>query len=256
MTVAEQQRARRSDAGAIRQTPRDAQLLQWMSQMYGMPLDLIQRALDVSQVRVYQLVRRWERAGWIWRGRPDAGPAWVWPRRGVAQEYLGWDASWTPRPTTTAHTRAVAALRLYRMGLDLDRWVSERQLRHDYQGWRTRGQAEPHMPDGVEVLLDGTRALVEVELTPKTATRYLAAERQTYQELDGLLLQVENRAVDLGCSVVAYWCSPAARPVVDQQVREYQRRSQMKRRSGGSVTWVVRSLEEVPGWRLPSDGDK
>lgn len=252
MLVEERQRAKRVDAGVVRQTARDAQLLEWMSHMYGLPLDLIQRGLDIGQVRTYQLAQRWEKAGWTRRGKPDAGPTWVWPTRTTARQYLGWDAAeWVPRATTAAHTRAVAAVRLHRAGLALDRWESERSLRHE-QGYRKRGQTEPHMPDGIEVLEDGTRVLVEVELTAKSPARYIESNAQSFDVLNGLLLQVSNRAHELGCQAVAYWCAPAALPVVQRAVNEFVGRLRRGRGHDPATEtrWYVNRLEDVPGWTV------
>lgn len=250
MFVDERQRAKRVDAGVIRQTARDAQLLEWMSHMYGLPLDLIQQGLEIGQVRAYQLAQRWEKAGWTKRGKVDTGPLWVWPTKATARQYLGWDCEqWTPRATTSAHHRAVAAVRLHRAGLALDRWISERSLLHEL-GYRKQGRKEPHTPDGIEVLPDGRKVLIEVELTAKSPERYLESAAQHYQATGGLLQQIDNRAYELGCYAVAYWCSPAAMPVVSRQVEEYQRRVRAEGGRAAETQWFVRSLEEVPKWTL------
>jgi len=253
MLVEEQrQRRKRSDVGAVRQTARDAQLLEFMTHQYGLPLDLVAQATGVSTPRSYALGSRWKKAGWVETGKVDPGPTWVWPRRAMASQYLGWDAPyWRPLATTTAHTRAVAAVRLHRVGLDASRWISERSLRHQ-QGYRERGVSEPHTPDGIEVLPDGQRALIEVELTAKSPGRYLVPNARTFQRTEGLLQTISVRADQLGCNTIAYWCAPSALSVVKAQVEEYQQRRRVE--SNGrpdDKTWVVRGLEEVPGWTVP-----
>lgn len=252
MLVEQRQRAKRIDAGMVRQTARDVAFLEFMAHQYGMPMDLVAQAAGVSMPRTYALVSRWKRAGWVKTGKVDAGPTWVWPTKSTARQYLGWDAAeWTPRATTTQHVRAVAAVRLHQVGLDLERWISERTLRHE-GGYRVKGQTEPHLPDGVEILADGRRVLVEVELTAKSPGRYLEPARQTFEAYDGLLLKIQNRARQLGCVGVAYWCAPAALPVVSWAVAEFQERIRRAQKGKpNDVQWFVCKLEEVPGWEVP-----
>lgn len=253
MFVEERQRAKRVDAGVVRQTARDAQLLEWMSSMYGLPLDLVRQALGISEVRTYQLVQRWVKAGWVRRGKVDAGPTWIWPTKAVADQYLGWKApEWAPRSTTAQHTRAAAAVRLHQAGLNLDRWVSERSLRHD-QGWRQQGRKEPHTPDGIEILPDGRRVLIEVELTAKQRARYIDQPLSTSPDVHrGLLLEISVRANELGCDAVAYWCAPHVVRQVQEVVTEYEQRDEIpsERAGRGRKYWYVRNLEEVPGWTV------
>lgn len=252
MLMEQRQRARRIDAGVVRQTARDVAFLEFMAHQYGMPMDLVAQAAGVSMPRTYALVSRWKRAGWVKTGKVDTGPTWVWPTKSTARQYLGWDAAeWTPRATTTQHVRAVAAVRLHRVGFDLERWISERTLRHE-GGYRVRGQTEPHLPDGVEVLADGRRVLVEVELTAKAPSRYLEPARQTFEAYDGLLLEIQNRARQLGCVGVAYWCAPAALDVVQRSVVDFQERIRRAQKGKpNDVQWFVCKLEEVPGWAVP-----
>lgn len=249
------QRARRVDAGVVRQTGRDAVVLEWLAHMYGAPVDVVGNVMGVSEDRLGQLVRRWIRAGWVGRDYVDAGAVWVWPRKLVANRFLGWDArEWKPRPTVAGHVRAVGAVRAYLCGLELDRWVSERQLWHEW-GWRVRDRNVPHMPDGVEIRSDGSRVLVEVELTSKTRSRYIG-DAGGGHVVNGVLEDVRKRAVDLGCSSVAYWCAPHVVSVIEGVVGEYRRREVARNEArvrGGyevvePVVWAVRSLEGVRGW--------
>lgn len=250
MQVAQRrERKTRRDAGTVRQTARDAQMLELMAHTYGLPLDLVRAGLGVGMPRVYQLAQRWRDAGWVRMAQVDAGPSWVWPTREVARQMLGWDADWSPRATTTGHARAAAALRLHQVGLDLDRWISERTLRHEEGGYRRKGQTEKHTPDGVEILPDGRRVLIEVELTAKSPERYVVPGSSDAFP-NGLLAEISNRAHDLGCSAVAYWCAPQIRPVVERAVAEFRRRD----RGPQPVQWFVRDLSEVPGWSVERSG--
>ncbi len=258
---AQPKRAKRSDAGTARRTARDAELMEWMAHMYGIPMDLLQHHLNVTEERARQIVRRWEQAGWVKRDYVDAGSAWVWPTKATTDQFLGWNArEWKPRPTTAAHTRAVAAVRARRTGFALDRWESERSLWHEH-GWRLKDEEYPHMPDGVEILENGNRVLIEVELTAKARTRYLSKERESgtggVNLHDGLLPEIQRRARDLNCSGIAYWCSPVALPVIEDVTKEYSVRSEIQMRNspnpqrlGEKFQFHVRSLEEeVPAWQ-------
>ena len=249
-----QQRAKRSDAGIARQTGRDAVLMEWMAHMYGVPIDLLQHHLGVGDVRMRDLVRRWVGAGWMRKGSVDAGAPWLWPVRNIQNQFLGWETKeWAPRPTTAAHTRAVAAVRMHQMGFDLTRWVSERDLLHEH-GWRLKDEIVSHMPDGVEILPDGSKVMIEVELTAKTRTRYVE-ERNQFNNAGGLIQDIQLRASDLGCSRIAYWCAPNVLPLVKEAVGEYQSRRDRERRQATrpedmarEKDWFFRNLEEVPRW--------
>lgn len=235
MLVEKQQRAKRVDAGVVRQTARDAALLEWIAHMYGLPMDLLQRYLGISQVRTYQLVQRWKRAGWVKTAKVDAGPTWVYLTRSTATRYLGWDADWTPRATNTGHARAVAALRLYRSDFELERWISERTLRHE-QGYRKKGTKEEYTPDGIEVLPDGRRVLIEVELTAKGPDR-----------MRGVVSDVMHRANHLGCFAVAYWATPSAASSVEAAVAAYRQEWGVR---DVDPQWFIERIGDVPGWTV------
>lgn len=252
-------RAKRRDAGVVRQTARDAVLLEIVAHQYGVPLDLMENVLGVTPQAAHAVVGRWKRAGWVRSGKVDAGAMWVWPSRSMARALLGWDVpDWVPRPTVAGHVRAVAAVRLYRIGLDVGRWESERTLQHRV-GWRPRGESVPHVPDGVEVLPDGRRVLVEVELTAKTRSRYLepVARNGETDMVRGLLSNVVERARELECVGVMYWCAPEVLKQVQDVAGEFVERDRARRsrsRSpellGPEVRWAIRDIEEVPGWRV------
>lgn len=261
LAMAERQRAQRIDAGTVRQTARDGQVLHWLSEMYGAPADLVRTALGVGQPRLYQLIQRWLKAQWIEKPvQVDAGPAWIYPRQHVVRDYLEWSpANWVPKATTAAHTRAVAAVRLFEHGqhgwppFEVGHWISERQLAHE-QGFARKGQPQEHIPDGVLVLPDGTRVLVEVELTAKSIERYRSK-----------LTEIRIKADRIGCAHVAYYTKPGeVTNVVGRMVRERaeerEREIHRQRQGAGSggtpgPQWHVRSLEGVPGWKFdPASG--
>ncbi len=245
-------RAKRSDAGTVRRTARDAELMEWMAHMYGIPMDLLQHHLNITEERARQVVRRWEQAAWVKRDYVDAGSAWVWPTKATTDQFLGWNArEWKPRPTTAAHTRAVAAVRAHRTGFALDRWESERSLWHEH-GWRLKDEEYPHMPDGVEILENGARVLIEVELTAKTRTRYLSKERAFGGGVnlhDGLIPEIQRRARDLDCSSIAYWCSPAALRTVREVMNEFTLRVNSQKDDKYRRIYVRSLEEEIPRWQ-------
>lgn len=232
-------RSPRSDRGTVRQTARDVHLLTWLSEMYGAPLDLIERLAGVSRPRAYGLVSRWKKAGWVKSGQVDAGPAWVWPTQSTASAYLERQVTnWRPALARVAHLRATAALRLHRVGADLDRWEGERQLTARY--FLKKADKPGHRPDGVEITGDGRRVAIEVELTAKNAERYWDPVTES-----GLLNEVANAARNAGAQDVAYWCTRAVRPVLERAIAQYQRKW------GGrevSIRWWLLDIEEVPGW--------
>lgn|SRR5690606_28665267 len=237
-------RSPRSDRGTVRQTARDVHLLTWLSEMYGAPLDLIERLADVSRPRAYGLVSRWKKAGWVKSGQVDAGPAWVWPTQSTASAYLERQVTnWRPALARVAHLRATAALRLHRVGADLDRWEGERQLTARY--FLKKADKPGHRPDGVEITGDGRRVAIEVELTAKNAERYWDPVTES-----GLLNEVANAARNAGAQDVAYWCTRAVRPVLERAIAQYQRKW------GGrevSIRWWLLDIEEVPGWKWSTE---
>ncbi len=72
-------RAKRVDVGGVRQTERDAVLMEVMAHQYGLPEDLLGSVLGVSAQSVQSVMLRWKRAGWVRSGR------WMRGRRG-----FGW----------------------------------------------------------------------------------------------------------------------------------------------------------------------
>jgi len=165
----------------VRMTPRDAAALEWLSQMYGAPLDVVAALTQTTQKRAYALVARWKAAGWVDTGRINAGPMWVWPKRKTATAYLGWDPDyWVPRGSTAEHFRATAVARLALTGADTSAWWSERQLRHEQtRDRKTAGSTDPYLADGRFLRAeDGRWYSIEVELNSKgtTRTRHVVAQ--------------------------------------------------------------------------------
>ncbi len=191
--------------------------------MYGVQVDQLAAALEVSDRRVSALVARWATAGLAESARLGPGPRWVWlTKTGLARCGLPYTAS-TPALSRLAHLRAVTAVQLALAGTPQFEaaqafWRSERRLRAKYGrrlGLREHlPDGEVHWPDSGPFPWAGECWAIEAELSPKTVSRTTAIMRE-----------VLTRTGDYGGEVCAagqpprharaiYVCSPAARRVV------------------------------------------
>lgn len=163
-------RARRSDAGTVRCSARDLELLRVVGEQYAVTLPQLARMMDCSPHAARWLRSRWERAGWD-RGRAllVGEPVFVWlTRRGHSLAGVEYSV-WRPNAGMLAHIAAVTDVRLH----VLDRhpgaaWVCERELHRELAA--TGGSRQRHRPDGL-VVIDGREVAVEVELTLKRRVR-------------------------------------------------------------------------------------
>lgn len=233
----ERQRARRSDAGKPRLTPRDAMALEWLAQMYGAPQDVVASLLGATIDRSYKVVERWVRARQVDTATVDAGYRWIWTPPTAASAWLGWQPpNWRPRLGTAMHVRATAEIRLAFCGSSLEGWVSERLLRHEASqdvGRRMSGQRVAHIPDGLLLLPTGQPCRIEAELSPKEIGR------------------VESILRELGPDPVLYVVTPESRRTV---VRAIHRHEQWARSAGGNAGHIkVMDLEEVRACRSQED---
>ncbi|BDT97303.1 hypothetical protein [Nocardia sputorum] len=182
---------------SFRLSPRDLAGLTVLAEMYGAPLDVVAEMLGVSINRAYRITAKWEAAQMISakRMRPVPGPSWIFPTKSSAEALLGRSVRyWVPTPKMAAHTKAVLQLRLALVGLDLDRWISERSMRADV-GLVKAGQPRPHIHDGRYITAAGELWAVEVELTAKSS----AAARSS-------LLQALKVAEKAQCTGLTYYC--------------------------------------------------
>ena len=198
-------RARRSDAGRVRITPRDAAGLAFAAQMYACPYDLLARRLKVTTGTLHGILFRWRRAGLAETAVITPGPAWCWiTQHGLDRLGYPWTAS-EPALSLLAHIRAAVAVRLWLESGEEYRerrakWRPEREIRAGLSAAGRMG----HVPDA-EIIWPGNgttrgeRWAVEVELTPKGHDRVTRI-------ISGLLKS------PYACTV--YLCSKAALPVV------------------------------------------
>lgn len=139
--VTERARATRSDAGTVRCSARDVELLRIVGEQYAVTLPQLARLMDCSPHAARWLRTRWERAGWA-RGRAVlvGEPVFVWlTRRGHGIAGVDY-AVWRPNAGMLAHIAAVTDVRL-----DVLRrhpgaqWVSERELHREVAAGRAAG---------------------------------------------------------------------------------------------------------------------
>jgi hypothetical protein len=175
--TAERARATRSDAGAVRCSARDVELLRVVGEQYAVTLPQLAQLMDCSPHAARWLRTRWERAGWV-RGRAMlvGEPVFVWlTRRGHGIAGIDY-AVWRPNAGMLAHIAAVTDVRLdvmrRRPGAQ---WVSERELHREVAA--APGRLQRHRPDGL-VVLDGREVAVEVELTLKRRARIESIMRE------------------------------------------------------------------------------
>lgn len=197
----------RSDAGTIRATERDMQLLRWIAEQYAIPIDQLAELIGATEHAARRLMQRWKKAGWaegrvlIVRERPLV---WV-TRRGL--DDMGIDyRPWEPTLAKIEHIRAVNAVRL---SLEASRpngiWTSERQLLKEQaqrqRAAREKGLEPPkahHLADGLwQIAVDADPTAVEVERS------YKGTERTT---------QIMLHLVHTQKLKVAYFTTPTIKP--------------------------------------------
>lgn len=164
-------------------TSREMVLLTVLADMYGAPLDLVAQMLGVSESRAYRIVRKLRKAKVVSElgTRPVPGPSWITPTRSTADALLGRSTKyWLPSPKMANHTRTVLEVRLALVGMDLERWISERQLRSEIAP-AALGETRPHIHDGRYINAAGELIAVEVELTDKNLKAAKTAVAQAFQ---------------------------------------------------------------------------
>lgn len=149
--------------------PVDMTVLTILAEQYGAPLDRVAAMLGASMKNTYRKTAKWRAAHMVssLRVRPVPGPSWVFPTRAAVEALLPFYAKyWTPSPKMAAHVTAVLDVRLALVGMDLERWISERELRSQL-GPTKAGVSRPHVHDGRFLDSEGRWWAVEVE-TPLT----------------------------------------------------------------------------------------
>lgn len=180
MTASNRQRARRSDAGQVRLTQRDAAVLRFLGEQFGCPLSVAADLYGVGDRVARRHVARLERAGFASR-LTVAGQQWVVPTRpGLRFADLDYEV-WQPRAWKLDHVEGVARLRLVLQARypDAD-WTSERQIR---SRWANSG-ARVRFADGQLDLADGRCIGVELETHRKKRHEYEGIVRDVDPDFD------------------------------------------------------------------------
>ncbi|WP_280410998.1 hypothetical protein [Nocardia asiatica] len=158
----------------VRIGPRDLWAVQWLSEMRGVPMDVVADLLGTSEPNAYRVALRWKDAGLVIAEslRPVPGSQWVVPTATTATSLLGFTVqSWIPGPKEAKHLTLTARVRLALAGNEPgveDTWVSERVLRRsDAQRPIGFGGERPHLHDGHWTDDLGRLHAIEVELTRK-----------------------------------------------------------------------------------------
>jgi hypothetical protein len=187
VTASKGLRARRSDAGQVRLSERDATVLRFLGEQFGAPLSVVAGLYGVGDRVARRHVARLERAGFASR-LTVAGQQWVVPTRaGLMFADLDYQP-WAPRAWKLEHVEGVARLRLRLQRLHPEAtWTSERAIR---SRWANTG-ARVRYADGQLDWPDGLCVGVELEL-----------HRKKRHEYEGIV-----RDVDPAFDQV-WWCCP------------------------------------------------
>lgn len=181
-TFMTRKRAPRRDKGQPLWTPRDLEVFGWIADQYGVSRDQLAALLGraspaatrtpgrLADTTVKDWVQRWRQAGIIGSAQVLAWqPSWIWlTRAGLEHLELNY-RPWEPKARALPHLYAVNQARL---------WVEERKGAAEWHSERALRSGQPfvagrhgdHQPDA-EVLLDGSRVAIEVELSVKTKAR-------------------------------------------------------------------------------------
>lgn len=168
-------RRRRSDAGSVRISSRDEELLLLVGEQYAITVCQLARLIGRSYRTGRWLRDRWRRAGWVAsRQLAAGGPSFLWLTRQGSRVARSPYRTWDPNPGLAAHVEAVSEIRLLlERQLRLGEWQSERMLAKSYG---PRSQLRLHLPDAVLARRE-QRIAIEVELSLKSRARLEAIMR-------------------------------------------------------------------------------
>jgi hypothetical protein len=180
MTASRGIRARRSDAGQVRLTERDAAVLRFCGDQFGEPLSVVADLYGVGDRVARRHVARLERAGFASR-LTVAGQQWVVPTR-AGLRFAGLEHEmWQPRAWKLEHVEGVARLRLHLARRYPDAvWTSKRAIR---SRWANSG-ARVRFADGQLDLADGRCVGVELETHRKKRHEYEGIVRDVDPDFD------------------------------------------------------------------------
>lgn len=169
-------RRRRADAGSVRLSNRDSELLRLVGEQYAVSVEQLARLIGRTSRTGRWLRDRWRAAGWIEsRQLAAAGPSLLWLTGSGARVCGSPYRLWRPNAALANHVLAVVELRLLlERELSLGRWICERSLA---QNRRRMSPDDAHLPDALLKRAPGPVA-IEVELTQKSRARLAAIVEQ------------------------------------------------------------------------------
>jgi hypothetical protein len=211
-----------STSAAASSAERDSRGLAFVAEMYGAQLDQLAALLGLNSRQARSLAARWAARGVAESAVLSPGPPWVWlTRAGLQACGVRYPAA-PPALPRLAHIRATAAVRLALeaapgYGRGAAHWRSERRLRSRLGGRLGARDhlpdAEVHWPDAGPAPWAGECWAIEVELTPKTASRTTAIMRELLARTGDYGCPAADARV-LGAAPrharALYLCSPAA----------------------------------------------
>jgi hypothetical protein len=197
--------------------------MSWTAEQQTLRLDqlaAIFSALDhrpVSNDAARKTVGRWIDQGWaISRVLLQGQPAFVWLTP-AGMRLTGHDyPAVEPAIATLRHTTITTNIRLHLLGRYPNAaWRSERALRAILPA-RSRGQRQPHLPDGELHGINGNIMAIENELTAKTTERTRGimlgtlSRRYDYDRHD-----FDGKERQPRYSSLWYFCAPPTRSIVE-----------------------------------------
>lgn len=220
--------------------PVDMIVLTILAEQYGAPLDRVATMLGASRNNTYKRTAKWRAAHMVssTRVRPVPGPSWVFPTRSAVEALLPFYAKyWTPTPKMAAHVTAVLDVRLALVGMDLERWISERELRAQ-SGPTKPGVSRPHVHDGRFLDSEGRWWAIEVEMTAKNQAAARVAVMKAIAE-----------AMSAECVGVLYVCADPV--IVSKSGTETDRRSdEIRNVIRSAVAHALSHTEDEPKVRV------
>lgn len=220
---------------SVRLSPRDMWALQWVCEMYAVPVSVLAALLGTSEQNAYRVASRWKAAGMLPSKktyRPIPGSQWVVPSSDVVTSLLGFHcAPWVPGPKTAHHLVRTAQVRIALAGnreCEEDSWISERVLRHSNRP-TTFGGTRPHLHDGHWTDDLGRLHAIEVELTRKGSSDARAKVRGAFEA-----------AKSAGAASLIYYAANH-----DIETRVITAAKKVLRPTGDDPEFKVRPLDEL-----------
>lgn len=198
-------RKKRSDAGSIQVTPRDIFLLTWIGEEFAISMEhlhlliSVYKGTAVSYSDVKWLVSRWQRAGWVERRKKLTNmSSWVWlTKEGLVQMQLPYGYV-DPAVGAMEHIWNTNVIRLWATTRAKPIvWTCGRQANAE-----RKLQGKRHQVDA-EVLFEGDRIAVEVEISRKSKPRLIKILSELRDDYDATWYFVADNCYDFVTDMIA-----------------------------------------------------